>query len=74
MTPPNIGENLALLNNGGNGDSVPATVPDLTTRLSVRPLIQAHVGGSKVAYDGGYSSEDTSSFGRNRRVGRVRRE
>jgi hypothetical protein len=23
----NIGENLALLNNGSNGDSVPATVP-----------------------------------------------
>jgi hypothetical protein len=33
MISPNIGENLALLNNGGNGDSVPATVPDLTTRL-----------------------------------------
>jgi hypothetical protein len=27
MVPSNIGENLALLNNGGNGDSVPATVP-----------------------------------------------
>jgi hypothetical protein len=27
MTPPNIGENLALLNNASNGDSVPAAVP-----------------------------------------------
>jgi hypothetical protein len=27
MIPPNIGENLALLNNGSNGDSAPATVP-----------------------------------------------
>src|SRR5919106_853510 len=27
MIPPNIGENLTLLNNGSNGDSVPATVP-----------------------------------------------
>jgi hypothetical protein len=27
MVPSNIGENLALLNNGSNGDSVPATVP-----------------------------------------------
>jgi hypothetical protein len=25
--PPNIGENLTLLDNGSNGDSVPATVP-----------------------------------------------
>jgi hypothetical protein len=29
MVPPNIGENLTLLNNGSNGDSVPATVPEL---------------------------------------------
>jgi hypothetical protein len=27
MVPSNIGEKLALLNNGSNGDSVPATVP-----------------------------------------------
>jgi hypothetical protein len=27
MVLSNIGENLALLNNGSNGDSVPATVP-----------------------------------------------
>jgi hypothetical protein len=26
--PSSMGENLALLNNGGNGDSVPATVPE----------------------------------------------
>jgi hypothetical protein len=28
MILPNIGENPALLNNGSNGDSVPATMPD----------------------------------------------
>ena len=33
MVPSNIGENLALLNNGSNGNSVPGTVPDLTTHL-----------------------------------------
>jgi hypothetical protein len=27
MVLSNLGENLALLNNGSNGDSVPATVP-----------------------------------------------
>jgi hypothetical protein len=27
MVLPNIGDNLTLLNNGSNGDSVPATVP-----------------------------------------------
>jgi hypothetical protein len=27
MILPNIGDNLALLNNGSNGDSVPAPVP-----------------------------------------------
>jgi hypothetical protein len=30
---PDIEENLALLSNVNNGDSVPATVPDLSTRL-----------------------------------------
>lgn len=47
MIPPNIGENLALLNNGGNGDSMPATVPapEIAPYRSVRscPIWAIHV-------------------------------
>jgi hypothetical protein len=40
MIPPNIGENLALLNNGSNGDSVPATVPGSELFRLTRPAVE----------------------------------
>jgi hypothetical protein len=48
MILSNIGENLALLNNRGNDDSVSATVPAPEPHASLRSLIQAQViGGFK---------------------------
>jgi hypothetical protein len=38
-------ENLTLINNGGNGDSVPATVPASAPPIHCGSPIQAEVGG-----------------------------
>jgi hypothetical protein len=39
MILSNIGENLALLNNGSNGDSVPATVPGSRAGPADAPVV-----------------------------------
>jgi hypothetical protein len=55
MLLSSIGENLALLNNGGNGDSVPATVPGselvrlMRQQLNLEPLPCRQTAGNRCA-------------------------
>jgi hypothetical protein len=51
MILSNIGENLALLNNGGNDDSVPATVPGSSQTLHQTLLRERSAAGRERSFD-----------------------